>query len=232
MRRGFDWYGLALPAILVVGAASVGISLLGNGEAFAVVGWILLGVGVLALPFWLSALIRSRMLLARAKREPGDVRFVGALLAQRWTLFLGLARLVAVVADKRGIRLLHGNPLAELENVPWTDVGLLAVGDYRVGRTLVPTMEIGNTVIRILHDNGWTASFRYADAILAELVALRRRADSAVPEQRVTVPPGALVRHGHGRLAGASQSPPSGGRVSSTDAGRPPQGSSDAITEP
>ncbi len=176
MRRGFDWYGLAVPVVILVGAGSIGISLLGNGEAFWVVGWILLGVGVLALPFWLSALIRSRVLLARAKREPGEVRFVGALIAQRWTLFLGLARVVAVVADKQGIRLLQGNPFTELESVPWADVGLLAVNDYRVGRTLVPTMEIGNTVIRILHDNGWTASFRYADAILAELVALRRRA--------------------------------------------------------
>jgi len=180
-RRGFDWYGLTLPGVLVAGAVSLGVGAAGGGEGFTAAGWILLAVGAVALPFWAIAFVRARTLLGRARHRPG-VRFVGSSLEGRRAMFAGFGRLCVVIADDDGVRSLRGRPLVEEWFAPWADIEGIGMGDTRVGRNLAPTIDIetataGRVGFRVLHENGWQASFKYAQRLLGELRGIRPRTE-------------------------------------------------------
>lgn len=176
MKRTFDWYGLTLPVVLVVGLACLGISLLGNGTGFAVVGWLLVGVAVIAAPLWVVAFVRARRAWSNAASQSADTRFLASVVSDD-----GRSRskgLVVVLADRQGVRIVRG-PASEVQwSARWSELGDPTGGSIRPARTEFPTIAfdraVGDSrVLAVINPNGWPASFATADALLAELRRLR-----------------------------------------------------------
>jgi hypothetical protein len=176
VKRRFDWYGLALPAVLVAGLACLGISLLGNGTGFAIAGWLLVGIVVIVAPVWIYLFVRARRAFSRVAGEPAELRFLGSVVGDDGRV-KGRDFVVAL-AGREGIRILEGTELRW--SAKWAEIGEPSRGVVRAGRTEFPTIAFdraaGDTcVLAVINPNGWTASFGYADDVQAELQRLAPR---------------------------------------------------------
>lgn len=178
MRRGFDWYGLTLPGTAVAGAVALAIGYGLAQDGLVVVGWILLGVAVVAAPLWIWRLVAASRALAAARDVPAPVRFVGAMLREGSSHFVP-GPPATVLADDRGLRAVRAD--GEAWAADWADVAGLAIGDSRVGRFTNPTIDVdvistGRVRFRYLHARGWPGTYRDAEAVLAQLRRLQARA--------------------------------------------------------
>ena len=115
----------------------------------------------------------------------------------------------ALVADTSAVRVLATRDRAAIVELPWREVA-----DISIRAEAVPGGDARALLIRSV--TGKPLTFWVERALtpvhLADLAELRVRASDS--------------------YAGTSHNPASGGSVSSTDAGRPPNGSSEASTEP
>ena len=115
----------------------------------------------------------------------------------------------ALVADTSSVRVLATHDRAVRVEVPWREVASISIR-----AEAEPGGEARALLIRPV--TGETVTFWVERALtpahLADLEGIRAGASDS--------------------YAGTSQSPASGGSVSSTDAGRPPNGSAEASTEP
>lgn len=178
MKRRFDWYGLTLPVVLVVGLACLGISLLGNATGFAVVGWILVGVAILAAPFWIVSFVRARGAWSQAAAQSAEVRFLASIVSDD-----GRSRgrgLVVGLADRDGVRVVQGRTSEVRWSARWSELGDPVRGSIRPARTEFPTIAFDrgpgdSCVLAIYNPNGWPASFAFADDLQAELRRLHAR---------------------------------------------------------
>lgn len=199
--------------MVVAGLACLALWIPTGSVALLAVGAGALVSALCATPFWLVALVRTRRLLARGRDLPG-VRFVASRVDPSRGKERQFEPLGLVVADDSGLRGFVGSPVRESWGIPWSDIDSLEAGTVQHGRISAHTFDVLRTSghrqsLRVADEGGWSATPAYVGGLLSEVGALRP-ADQA----------------------GASQSPPSGGSVSSTDAGRPPQGSATAVTEP
>lgn len=185
MRRSFDWYGLTLPAVLLVGAVLAVYGALGGGSAWSFAGGIMLVVGAIAAPFWAIALVRARRALAAARRDPGAdapgaVVFAAEPVSDRPARIAGLKPVAGVLADRTGIRLLPAGS-GPSWSADWSGVASIKVEDVRSLGARIPLLVLESpdgqrTVLRMLHDYGWQASIADVDRAFGLLRALRRRA--------------------------------------------------------
>lgn len=184
----------------------------GHGFAFWI-AVIFLGVSSVGLVVTLVNLIRAMVLRRRARVEfPRATMFHAAYVSPALTAFSGFGWMGVAVADDEGLDVLRGNPLGVDWGASWAEIEDIRADAMQIGRQHTPVLRVGlwdgsNATLRLLGDHGIQPTEAYAERLADELRALQLH-------------------------SGASQSPPSGGRVSSTEAGLPPHGTSSATTEP
>lgn len=164
---------------------SLADGLISGSAAFIVLGAIALGVVLLVGALSVPGVLAARSLYAQAQplfpgtvmfvtHRDGDIHPISKAVEGRSAL---LAALVAV-GDREGLTLYAGTEFGVVATTPWSDVVAITRANVTVGRASVPTLEItrrdGSIQVQTIGDrNGFTASGSYADAVIAELDAVR-----------------------------------------------------------